>query len=238
MAKPREPAFDSTGGACYQDQVRRLALFLLLAVTATSVLGVGAAAAAKNLPSTTYVDKSAGYRITIPTKWQVIPPSLALVQARIKQLKKQKKTALAAVYSSYIADANARSDLQQFRFRAFMYPTLPSPVPTDVSLRIQAVSKKFKAADLPAIGASFAKNMASPGAKISKPRLVQLPAGKAIVLTGTVPLAKQFAGAKTGFTLILLLRPGRLFMLSFRIDSRAAADAKVFGSIAELFRFA
>jgi hypothetical protein len=217
--------------------MRRLALLLLLAAAAMSLLAAGTAGAAKNLPSTTYVDKSAGYRITIPTKWQVIPPSLTLVKARIAQLKKQKKTALASVYSSYIGNASARSELEQFRFRAFMYPTLPSPVPTDVSLRIQAVSKNFKAADLPAIGASFAKNMASPGAKISKPRLVQLPAGKAILLTGTVPLAKEFAGAKTGFTLILLLRPGRLYMLSFRIDSRAAADAKVFGSIAQLFRF-
>jgi len=215
--------------------VRRLALFVLLAAAATTVLAAGGGA--KNLPSTTYVDKTAGYRITIPSKWQVIPPSLSLVKARITQLKKQKKAALASIYSSYISSASARSDLRQFRFRAFMYPTLPSPVPTDVSLRIQAVSKKFKAKDLPAIGASFAKNMTSPGAEISKPRLVQLPAGKAIVLTGTVPLAKQFAGAKTGFTLILLLRPGRLYMLSFRIDSRAAADANVFGSIAQLFRF-
>jgi hypothetical protein len=36
---------------------------------------------------------------------------------------------------------------------------------------------------------------------------------------------------------VLLLRPGKLYMLSFRIDSRAAADAKVFASITDLFRF-
>ncbi len=206
-------------------------------VAVTASLLVADPAAAKNLPSTIYVDKSSGYRITIPSKWQVIPPSLAAVKTKIAQLKKQKKTDLASVYSSYIGTASAREDLRNFRFRAFMWPALPSPVPTDVSLRIQPVAKTYKVADLPAIGASFAKNMASPGAKISKPQLLKLPAGNAILITGTVPLPKAFQGAKTGFTLILMLRPGRLYMLSFRIDSRAAADAKIFTSIASLFRF-
>jgi hypothetical protein len=208
---------------------------LVLAVTA-SLLAAGQAGA-KNLPSTIYVDKGGGYRITIPKTWQVIPPSLAAVKKKVAQLKKQKKADLASVYSSYISTASARKELSEFRFRAFMWPALPSPVPTDVSLRIQPVSKTYKTADLPAIGASFAKNMSSPGAKIAEPQLLKLPAGSAILITGTVPLPKEFQGAKTGFTLVLLLRPGRLYMLSFRIDSRAAADAKIFTSIASLFRF-
>ena len=49
------------------------------ALTATAIalvaglLLAGASAAAKQ-PSTIYLDKSAGYRITIPKKWQVVPP--------------------------------------------------------------------------------------------------------------------------------------------------------------------
>ncbi len=207
---------------------------LVLAVAASLVAG---AASAKNLPSTIYVDKSGGYRITIPKTWQVIPPSVPIIKKKIATLKKQKKADLASVYSSYISTAGARKEVGDFRFRAFMWPALPSPVPTDVSLRIQPVAKTYKAADLPAIGASFAKNMASPGAKIDKPQLLKLPSGQAVLITGTVPLPKEFQGAKTGFTLILMLRPGKLYMLSFRIDSRAAPDAKVFTSIASLFRF-
>ena len=41
-----------------------------------------------------------------------------------------------------------------------------------------------------------------------------------------MPLPKEYGGIKTGFTLVLLLQPGKLYLLSFRIDSRAAADAK------------
>jgi hypothetical protein len=52
-----------------------------------------------------------------------------------------------------------------------------------------------------------------------------------------VPLPSGYGGAKTGFTLVILLRPGRLYLLSFRIDSRAAKDANIFTSIADRFRF-
>ena len=67
--------------------------------------------------------------------------------------------------------------------------------------------------------------------------MLKLKAGRAALITGTVPLPKEYSGVKTGFSLVLLLRPGKLYMLSFRIDSRAAADAKVFASITDLFRF-
>jgi hypothetical protein len=118
-----------------------------------------------------------------------------------------------------------------------MWPELPSPVPTDVSLRIQQIAKKYKPADLPGIGAVFRQQLTSPGATVSKPQLLQLPAGRAVLLTGTVPLPKRYEGAKTGFTLIILLRPGRLYLLSFRIDSQVASSANVFASITKLFRF-
>jgi hypothetical protein len=217
-------------------RVSRAATATAIVLAVGLLLAAGAAAADKQ-PSTIYLDKQGGYRITVPKKWQVVPPSLPLVKQRIAQLKKQKKTELAAAYSSYISTAAARKELTQFRFRAFLWPALPSPVPTDVSLSIQPVAKRYRASDLPAIGAVFAKNLASPGSTVSKPQLLDLPAGKAVAITGTVPLPKQFQGAKTGFMLILLLRPGRLYLLSFRIDSSVASEANVFTSIAKLFRF-
>ncbi len=214
-------------------------LWRRLAVPALAIsLLLAGPAGAENLPSTTYVDKPAGYRITIPTKWQIVPPNVKAVQTRVAQLKKQKKTDLANAYAVYVSTASARQELTQFRFRAFMWPALPSPVPTDVSLRIQQVSKKYGAADLPGIGATFRKQLASAkGSTVSQPQPIKLGAGKAILLTGTVPLPAAYGGARTGFRLVLLLRPGRLYLFSFRIDSRAAKDAKIFASIADHFRF-
>lgn len=208
----------------------------LLVVLAGSLLVAGAAQA-KNQPSTIYVDQPGGYRITVPRTWQLVKPSVAAVKQTIATLKKQKKTELAAVYSDMVSTAAGRKELSTFRFRAFRWPLLPSPVPTDVTLSIQPIAKKYKETDLPAIGASFAKNLRSPGAKVAAPQMLKLPAGRAALITGTVPLPKEYGGVKTGFSLVLLLRPGKLYMLSFRIDSRAAADAKVFASITDLFRF-
>ena len=213
----------------------RLGTASLVALLAASLLVAGSPAA--NLPSTTYVDKRGGYRITIPTKWQVVPPSPTAVKAIVAKLKRQKKTALANAYGIYTSTAAGRAELKQFTFRAFMWPALPSPVPTDVSVRIQQVSRRYKAVDLPSIAMTFRKQLVSPGATVAQPQMVKLGAGRAALISGTVPLPKRYGGAKTGFTLVLLLRPGRLYMLSFRIDSRAAKDAKIFASIANLFRF-
>jgi hypothetical protein len=215
----------------------RAALASLVLVALTGSLLAAGAVSAKDQPSTIYVDRSAGYRITVPRTWQVVPPSVAAVKQTSARLKKQKKTELASVYDQMVSTAAARNELSSFRFRAFKWPALPSPVPTDVTLTIQQIPQRFKAADLPEIGASFARNLASPGAKIADSQMVKLPAGRAALITGTVPLPKPYQSVKTGFTLVLLLKPGRLYMLSFRIDSRAAADAKVFTSIANLFRF-
>jgi hypothetical protein len=218
--------------------MRRALLLPMLALAAAgSLVAAGAAPAAKTLPSNIYVDQGGGYRITVPKSWQVVPPSTALVKQIVTKLKKQKKTELAAVYSEMVATAAARKQLTSFRFRAFRWPLAPSPVPTDVTLTIQPIPAKYKQADLPQIGASFARNLRTPGAKINAVQMLKLPAGSAALITGTVPLPKEYGGIATGFSLILLLRPKRLYLLSFRIDSRAAADAKLFVSMAKQFRF-
>ncbi len=218
--------------------MRRAALLaVLLAAAAGSLVAAGAAPAAKPLASTIYVDQPGGYRITVPKTWQIVPPSAAAVKQLVAQLKKQKKTELATVYSDMIATAAGRSELSTFRFRAFRWPLAPSPVPTDVTLSIQPIPRRFKQGDLPQIGASFARDLRTPGAKVNAVQMLKLPAGPAALITGTVPLPKEYGGIATGFTLILLLKPGKLYLLSFRIDSRAAADAKLFVSMAKLFRF-
>jgi hypothetical protein len=209
----------------------------VLATAVTGSLVAAGAAPAKDQPSTIYVDQAGGYRITVPKTWQIVPPNVTLVKQLVAKLKKQKKTDLATFYSDMISTAAGRQELSTFRFRAFRWPLLPSPVPTDVTLTIQPIARKYTQADLPQIGASFARNLRAPGAKVNAPQMLKLPAGRAALITGTVPLPKQYGGIATGFTLVLLLRPGKLYLLSYRIDSREAANAKLFASMTNLFRF-
>src|SRR5262249_49885511 len=104
-------------GACYLVRMRvALVVPALVAALVASLLAAGAAPA-KNQPSTIYVDRSGGYRITVPRTWQVVPPSAALVKQTITKLKKQKKTDLAAAYSDMISTAAGRKELTTFRFR-------------------------------------------------------------------------------------------------------------------------
>jgi hypothetical protein len=216
--------------------MRGVALLALVAFAGASLLASGAASA-KDQPSTIYVNQGQGYRITVPRTWQVVKPSVAAVKQTIAQLKKQKKTQLAAVYSDLISTAAGRNELSSFSFRAFRWPLLPSPVPTDVTVFIQAAPKSATQADLGAIGASFARQFAAPGARIDKPQVLSLPAGKAALVTGAIPLPKPNQGFATGFSLVMFLHGGRLYMLSFRIDAAVASQAKVFASIAQRFRF-
>jgi hypothetical protein len=208
-----------------------LAAGVFLAAGAT----VAAAAPTKNLPSTTYEDKRNGYRITVPTKWQVVPPSQKFITAKVAQLKKQHKTQLAQAWAAFVNTANGRAELKSFTFRAFMWPALPSPIPTDVSVRWDKIAARYKVKDLPAIAGTYVRELRSSGNAVANPKLIRLPAGQAIRITGTAPLPQS--NAKTAFTIVLFVRPGRLYSLSFRIDSRAAKDANIFTSIADHFRF-
>jgi hypothetical protein len=248
-AKPnrRAPKSDSTlfTRACYTGQVRlSSSRFILGTLTATLLLGGSAAAATatstqtgKKLPSTTYVDKQNGYRITVPTKWKVVPPNEATVKRMAAQYKKQKQAKLAEAYLAFVSTANGKAELKSFVFRAFLWPALPSPVPTDVSVRWDKVSGNYKQKDLPAIAASFAKQFKTPGTTVQQPRLAKYPAGQAAVISGVAPLPKAYGNVKSAFTIVLFLRPGKLYTLAFRIDSRAAKDAFIFQSIAQNFRF-
>ena len=74
----------------------------------------------------------------------MIPPSLAAVKTKIAQLKKQKKTDARLGVLLVHRHCSGRKELRNFRFRAFMWPALPSPVPTDVTLGIQPVAKTYK----------------------------------------------------------------------------------------------
>jgi len=206
----------------------------LAVALAAAGLVVCATAAAANQPSTTYLDKPAGFRITIPKTWQPVPRSVAGVKALIKQLDKKKETELARVYSAIISTAAGRSGRTLRASRASLPPPISS-IQTDVSLGIVRTPKAYGVNDLPSIGDTFANKFATTkGSKILKPTVVTLPAGPAAFIEGTEPAG---GGVSTGFELYLIPHGKLLYELSFRIDASALSSATIFASITRLFAF-
>jgi hypothetical protein len=104
----------------YQGTVRVNAAGLLAALLA---LGVAAGGAAANQPSTTYVDKPAGYAITIPKTWQLIPRTAPAVKALAAKLKRKAATkSLGGYYAGIIGNKSGLAGLDAYRFQAFAWP--------------------------------------------------------------------------------------------------------------------
>jgi hypothetical protein len=215
---------------------------LALAAAAVSALlawgGAGGAANERVLGWKTYVKSADGFRIDVPLGWQVVPPTIAGVQARIRQLRAQGRTALANQYSSLLGDPYTRKQVGEFRFQAFQWPARPSPITTDVTVKITPVPASLHVSDLPAVAAEVAKAFNGPRDRLEPIAKVRLPAGQAVRVRGVVHLDPSYGGRATGFTLYLLLQPRRLFGLSFRTDSQfSSAERPVFDSIARRFAF-
>jgi hypothetical protein len=205
----------------------------LLVATATAV--VASASAAKNLPSTTYVDRRDGYEITVPRTWKTVPRSTAQIKTLVASLRKKKATLdLADAYASILASSAGRAGLRGYVFQAFDWPQSPdTPILTQVSVGITKTKRPYTAKDLPSIGVTFARALASnAGSKIRLPKIVTLPSGKAAYIIGTIP-----AGSYTnGVELYLIPHGTRLYELAFQIDARALSGANLFTSIARLFK--
>jgi len=206
----------------------------VIAVAAAALLAAGASG--KNQPSTTYVDKPAGYQISIPTTWKLVPRTVPQVQALVAQLKKKKQTALASTYSSIIASAGGRSGLKAYRFQAFDWPLSgATPLLTEVAVGVVKTTRVYGPSSLPAIGAEYASSLAAnKGSKIIVPKRVTLPAGPAELIEGTIPAG---TGLSNGIELYLVPHGKRLYEISFQIDARFLNVATLFTSIAQHFKF-
>ena len=88
--------------------------------------------------------------------------------------------------------------------------------------------------DFPSLGAAFANNLAAQkGAKVTVPKIVTLPAGKAEFIEATIPAGE---GLQYGFELYLIPHGKRLYNLTFQIDARYLQQATLFSSIADQFK--
>jgi hypothetical protein len=212
-----------------------------LAFALVAVCTAATAAATANIPSTTYVDKTDGFAITVPTTWKLVPRSTAALAAAIAALKKTKKPeqlALASTYSSIGATASGRTGLTAYRFQAFAWPPdITTPLLTEVSLGVVKTSRAYGSADLTPLGDEYANALAAnTGSRILVPKTVRLPAGNAEFVEGTIPAGN--GGLATGVELYLIPHGKRVYELSFQIDARGLSQAKLFTSIADHFAFA
>ncbi len=223
---------------CYDTSMRHSARGSAL-VSLLAAASLASGAAAKNVPSTTYVDKADGFAITVPTVWKLVPRSETALKAAITALKKSKSAenhALASTFSSILASAGGRSGLSAYRFQAFAWPADPgTPLLTEVSVGVVATSKAVGKSQLPALGDEYANAFASnAGSKILVPKAVTLPAGPAELVVGSIPAG---GGLATGVELYLIPHGKHVYELSFQIDARALAQATLFTSMAQHFAF-
>ena len=217
----------------YQASVRAGLAGALAAVLAASVAAAGGAA---NQPSSTYVDKAGGYAITIPKTWQLIPRTVPAVKALAAKLNKKAATkSLAGYYKGIIASKSGVAGLEAYRFQAFDWPgSLSSPVPIEVSVGIVPSKTTITAKDLPAIGNTFAQSfLSNKGAKVTTPKIVTLPSGKASFYEGIVPIG---AGFTNGLAMYLIPHGKKLYELAFEIEGSQLASATLFTSIAQHFK--
>jgi hypothetical protein len=218
----------------YEVEVKVPAGKLAATGIAFALLG-GTAAAAPKPTATKWIDKPFGYSIILPAKWYVIPRSTSAIKQEIAYLEKHKNASLASAYTAILKSPASLSELKAYRFQAFLWPPLSSPIPTEVSIQVVKGQRAYKASDLPAIGATYASALSSnKGSKITVPKTLELPAGPAAFIEGTVPNGN---GVSTGLQLYILSHGKRVYVLSFKIDAGALSQATVFKSIAQHFEF-
>jgi hypothetical protein len=201
--------------------------FALLAVSGSS---------AADVKGTRWIDKPGGYSITIPKTWQLIPRTTAQINTLIATLDKKKQTALAAFYKTILATTAGKSGLTAYRFQAFAWPDSESqPVPIQVSLGLVKTKTPVTTKGLPGVAAIFANQLASnKGSKVTVPKLVTLPAGKAEFIEGTIPIG---GGVQNGLELYLIPHGKTVYELAFQIEASQLKTATLFNSIAQQFRF-
>jgi hypothetical protein len=205
------------------------ALVGLIASTATASPGVG---------WNDYLRPASGFRIAAPMTWHDVPRTAAGIQRRIAELKAKKQDALAEQYASVLADPYTRKNLTNFAFNAFLWPSPPGPISTDVSVRVNRVGNVAVGPATQFFAKQLKDQLKGPGTKFEPVRIVQLPAGRAGLIRGVTTLDPSYGGAKSSYTLYLLVHAGRFYYIFFRTDSRyERRQRSTFEAIARTFGY-
>ena len=160
----------------------------------------------------TVPDRAGGYSIAVPSSWQVVPRSTPALDALVKRLRDEKRTALAYQYAQIAAVRRATHVV--YSFQAFAWPAPAGRVVPDVTVKIDPLAAGATAADLPRIARQIAKTLdAAPTATASMPVRRVVPAGPAQLVTGSTQVSKT---VRSRFALYLLIRGKRLYSVTFR----------------------
>jgi len=161
------------------------------------------------------------------------PAHSALIKQAVSALKREKNTSLASAYNSLLVSPQSLQELTLYRFQAFLWPPLDSPIPTEVDLKI--VSGKYTTATLATDAKGFAESLS--GVKVGGDHASDPRAGRSEFFEGTVA---NGGGVTTGLEFYFFAHKNRLYILSFEARGqllRQARIAAVLRSIAADFSF-
>ncbi len=181
----------------------------------------------------TFNDSRYGIRVSIPSTWQTVPPSIAGIEAEIAKLEKRNEAGPATLFATLIGTAKARKQTLAYYFQALHYES-GEPVQPDFALAVARTTAQI-AADKKALASSFAHSYAAkyPGTKISKQAVVAVPAGQAALVEGTQPVN----GTSTQFRVYVLSKGTTIFVFSFRAAPSDATANAAFAGIIKRFAF-
>ena len=173
-------------------------------------------------------DRAGGYAIAVPSTWQVVPRSTPALDALVKRLRDDKRTALAYQYAQIAAVRKATHVV--YPFQAFAWPAPGGRVVPDVTVKIDPLAAGATPAALPRIARQIAKTLdAAPSATAAPPVPRTLPAGAAQHVSGSTQVSKS---VRSRFSLYLLIRGRKLYSITFRGPATAAE-----AGILQRFRF-
>ena len=180
-----------------------------------------------------FSDSRYGMKVSIPSTWQTVPPSVAGVNARVATLQKENQAGLASVYAGFIATPAAKKQTLSYYFQAFQYAP-KSKVQPDLALSVARTTAQV-AGDKKALAASFAHSYPSshPGTTISKQTVVNVPAGQAALIEGR----QTSTTADTQFQIYILSKGPLIFVFSFRAAPGDLAADAVFSGVMKRFAF-
>jgi hypothetical protein len=186
-----------------------------------------ASLAAASPPWRPFVDPPAGFSISVPVAWRVVPRSTPQLDALVAKLRTRKQIALADQFAEIAATRKVSHTV--YRFQAFVWPPPKGGVVPDVTVKIDRLAAGATRAALPLIAREIVKALSRSPAPPSSPVHRKLPAGPAVEVTGSTRVTKSL---RSRYAVYLLIHDRKLYSITFRGPASAVESR-----IVESFRF-
>jgi len=172
-----------------------------------------------------YRDPINGFRLALPSDWNVVPNSDTQVNLVIQRLEAKHKVALAGIYQNIVRT----TDVSHFVFEAFHFTPSALIQPTFTlsvtrSSRILASPK-----GLASIASSESKQLIrNEGLDLVEAKVVKLPAGNAAFIEGT----EVVASTRSLLEIYVIGHEARLYDLTFRTSAGTRDEEPIFLKVA------